>query len=150
MKKFFTLAQTKNKNMKTNAYLPEESPRNAAEHLYSFEKLSAWRLSREFTREIYALTMSFPGFERFGICSQIQRAAVSVTANLAEGSSRTSQRDKARFTQIAYGSLMEVLSLLYVAFDLNYITEQTLMKSKARASEIGYRMTALYKSQLNK
>lgn len=136
--------------MKTNAYLPEESPLNAAEHLYSFEKLSAWRLAREFTREIYALTIRFPSFEKFGICSQIQRAAVSVAANLAEGSSRTTKRDKARYTQIAYGSLMEVLSLLYVAFDLHYINEQTLTHSKARVSEIGYRMTALYKSQLNK
>jgi len=70
-------------------------------HLYPFEKLEIWRLSVEIATKIYAITTSFPGEEKFGIISQLRRAATSVSANLAEGASRLSNKDKARFFQIA-------------------------------------------------
>lgn len=82
---------------------------------FSFEKLEVWQLARKLTKEIYELTSSFPKSEHFNMVSQIRRAATSITCNIAEGSGRISGKDKARFTEIAYSSLIEVLSLLIVA-----------------------------------
>jgi len=93
------------------------------EHLYSFEKLRVWRDARVFIKKIYTISKAFPKEEQFGLIPQIRRAAVSIAANIAEGSSRTTKKDRAHFTQIAYGSLLEVLSHLYVALDLEYIKE---------------------------
>jgi four helix bundle protein len=62
-------------------------------HQYSFEKLRVWQRAREFVKRIYLLTIKFPKNEKFGIVSQLQRAAVSVSSNIAEGSSRTSGKD---------------------------------------------------------
>lgn len=64
---------------------------------YSFEKLDIWQLSIDFSTNIYQCTKDFPSEEKFGITNQIRRAANSVSANLAEGSSRLSNKDRARF-----------------------------------------------------
>ncbi len=76
------------------------------EHKYSFEKLDVWNDARKFVVDIYALTKLMPTEERFGLCSQIQRASVSIVSNIAEGTTRFSDKEKIRFIEIAYGSLM--------------------------------------------
>ena len=81
---------------------------------------------------------------------QIRRAAVSVAANLAEGSARTSAKDQAHFSQLSYSSLMEVLSHLYVAYDLQYLEESTFKELKGDASEIANKINALRNSQLKR
>ena len=86
--------------------------------LFPFEKLRVWQSAREFVKEIYFVTRSFPASEMYGLTSQLNRAAVSVAANLAEGSSRTSRKDQAHFSQLAYSSLMEVASLIILSVDL--------------------------------
>jgi len=63
-------------------------------HEYSFEKLRVWQRSREFVKQVYLLTRKFPDNERFGIVSQLQRASVSVSSNIAEGSLRKSGKDQ--------------------------------------------------------
>ena len=73
--------------------------------IYSFEKLDVWQKSRALIKGIYRLTESFPSDEKFGLTNQLRRAGVSVASNLAEGTSRASGRDQARFTQLSYGSL---------------------------------------------
>lgn len=88
---------------------------------YSFEKLKVWELSRTLVKEVYSLTKKFPDEEKFGLSNQLRRAVVSINSNLAEGSTRNSFKDKARFTEIAYGSLMEVLSQLILSLDLSYV-----------------------------
>ena len=91
------------------------------EYRYSFEKLRVWQNARKFVLDVYKITNNFPSHEKFGLVDQIRRAVVSVPANIAEGSSRLSAKDQAHFKNIAYSSLMEVLSHFYLALDLNYI-----------------------------
>lgn len=73
-------------------------------YLFSFEKLEVWNLAKELVKEIYILTKSFPAEERFGLISQMTRAAVSVASTIAEDSARISRKDQAHFSQIAYSS----------------------------------------------
>jgi four helix bundle protein len=75
---------------------------------YSFEKLEVWQLSRKLVKITYGLTNTFPVEEKFGIINQMRRAAISVSSNISEGSSRSSFKDQARFTVISYGSLIPI------------------------------------------
>ena len=92
------------------------------EQVYSFEKMEVWQLSRTFVTSIYKLVSSFPQEERYSLCDQIKRAAISVSSNIAEGCSRSSLKEQKHFIEIAYGSLMEVYCQLILAVDLNYIS----------------------------
>jgi four helix bundle protein len=94
-------------------------------HTYPFEKLIVWQRSRELNKQIYTITSKFPSEEKFGIVSQIRRAGISVSNNLAEGSARISPKEQARFSEISYSSLMEVLNLYLLAHDLNLINHST-------------------------
>lgn len=84
---------------------------------YSFEKLEVWQLSRKLTGKIYTLTSNFPESERFGMINQIRRAGISIPSNIAEGTSRNSFKEKIRFIEISYSSLMEVLNCLIICND---------------------------------
>jgi four helix bundle protein len=91
-----------------------------SDYKFPFEKLRVWQDARSWVKGIYLETRTFPADEKFGMTSQLNRAAVSGAANLAEGSSRTSPKDQAHFSQLAYGSLMESACLLILAEDLGY------------------------------
>ncbi|MCK4277721.1 MAG: four helix bundle protein [Desulfurellaceae bacterium] len=119
-------------------------------HEYSFEKLVVWQKARDFVSFIYEITKNFPKEEKYGLVDQIRRASVSIAANLAEGSSRTSKKDQAHFTQLAYSSLMEVLSHFYIALDISYITKDTFVKIKNQSYDLSNLLNALRNSQLNK
>jgi four helix bundle protein len=93
---------------------------------FRFEKLEVWQKARRINRVIYQLTRKFPREEMFAMTSQIRRASISVSSNLAEGSGRNSDRDFAHFLEQAYGSLMEVASTLFLGFDEGYATEADL------------------------
>lgn len=114
---------------------------------YSFEKLEVWKLGRKLSKEIYEITKYFPDDERFGLTSQIRRACISITSNIAEGSSRNSGKEQARFTEIAFGSLLEVLNQLIVAFDLEYLNEETLNKERALIDELANKLNKYKASQ---
>ncbi|TPG63766.1 four helix bundle protein [Hymenobacter nivis] len=92
----------------------------------SYSDLSVWLKSREMTKRVYELTRQFPKDELFGLTNQLRRAAVSVPSNIAEGCGRQHTKDTIQFLFIARGSLFEVETQLYLAHDLNYISEQTL------------------------
>lgn len=117
---------------------------------YSFEKLKVWHLSRAFVKEIYKITKEFPDHEKYGLTNQIRRATVSISANITEGSSRLSPKDKAHFYQIAYSSLTEVLNHLYLALDLDYITKEILEELKSKLFEISNKLNSLRNPQLKK
>ena len=78
--------------------------------MFNFEKLDVWNEAIEFADFVYSVTRTFPDEERFGLTNQMRRAAVSISSNIAEGSSRYSKPDFARFTELAIGSLFEVVS----------------------------------------
>jgi four helix bundle protein len=81
--------------------------------MFNFEKLDVWQEAIQFADLVYELTAGFPDEERFGLTNQMRRAAVSISSNLAEGSSRVSRTDFARFVEIATGSLFEVVFANY-------------------------------------
>lgn len=118
-------------------------------HTYSFEKLEAWHKAQQLTFDIYKITEAFPRSEMFGLTNQLRRCAVSVSSNIAEGSGRSTANDKARFTTIAYGSLMEVLNQILIANGLNYITNDRLNTMREKIEELGKLLTGLKKAQLN-
>src|SRR5574338_337882 len=96
--------------------MTEEHPR-----MFNFEKLATWQEAISFADLVYALARDFPDQERFGLTNQMRRAAVSISSNIAEGSSRTSRQDFARFVEIATGSLFEVVSQASIAFQRKMI-----------------------------
>ncbi|MEM9328261.1 MAG: four helix bundle protein [Bacteroidota bacterium] len=79
---------------------------------YAFEKLEVWQISRSLLKNIYNLTAKFPSEERFGFSSQLRRASLSVSSNIAECSTRRGSKEQACFYKIAFGSLVEVLNQL--------------------------------------
>ena len=83
--------------------------------MFGFEKLEVWQKAIELSDSVYALSRSFPNEERFGLTSQMRRSSVSIASNIAEGSGRGSNPDFARFVEIAYGSLMELITQLKIA-----------------------------------
>jgi four helix bundle protein len=82
---------------------------------FGFEQLTVWQKAIEFADLICDVTESLPRAERFGLTSQLRRAAVSVSSNLAEGSGRGSKKDFSRFVEIAFGSVCEVVSQTHLA-----------------------------------
>jgi four helix bundle protein len=89
--------------------------------LQSFEQLTAWRESQNLAVLIYKITRTFPKEEKFGITSQVRRAVSSVSANIAEGFGRYSQKDKLHFYTIVYGSLLETKNFIYLTKKLEFI-----------------------------
>jgi four helix bundle protein len=93
------------------------------QYTYGFEKMAVWQLARQTVKLIYLKTKNFPKEETFGITSQIRRAGVSICCNLAEGSARISSTDQHRFYEIAFGSAVEVVNLLIICCDLEYLSD---------------------------
>ena len=113
---------------------------------YSFEKLEVYAEARAFVKKIYCLSAQFPEHERYALTDQIRRAVVSITSNIAEGTSRTSNRDKAHFVEMAYGSLMEIVSQLQIAMDLSYVTQEQFEALQPTIEHISYKLYALRRS----
>ena len=119
----------------------------SARHEYPFEKLRVWQEARELTKAVYGMTATFPTHEVYGLTSQCNRAAVSVAANIAEGSARKSRKDQARFSQIAYGSLMELACLLLVCVDIDILSASAETKLRHHIEEVSAQLNALHRSQ---
>jgi len=117
-------------------------------YLFTFEKLEVWQESRRLSVDIYRLTQSFPDNEKFGLVSQLRRAAVSVASNLAEGSARLGGKEQARFSEISYASLMEVMCQLQISTDLGYITQPVLSELRIKVHGLSIRIQNLRISQL--
>ena len=115
---------------------------------YSFEKLLVWQKSKSLAVIVYKTTSDFPKEELFGMTSQMRRCSVSIASNLAEGSGRSSFKDKARFTEISYSSALELLNQLMIAVDLEYISEESYLKIRTEIEEITFMLDSLHKSQI--
>ncbi|MGD0897252.1 MAG: four helix bundle protein [Thermoguttaceae bacterium] len=92
----------------------------------NYRQLQVWQNGMELVRQIYRLTRTFPREEAFGLSSQLQRAAVSIPANIAEGHTRGTTKEFVRYVVIAHGSLAELETLLAVAQDLHYLDATTM------------------------
>ena len=118
------------------------------EYQFPFEKLRVWQDARAWVGEVYSLTDRFPSSEAYNLTAQLRRASVSVAANLAEGAGRTSAKDQAHFSQIAYGSLMESACLEILAADRGLIPPETLAAQREHVAALSNQINALRNSQL--
>ncbi len=114
--------------------------------MFKFEKLDVWQSAVEYADLIYTITQGFPAEERFGLTSQLRRSAVSVSSNIAEGSSRSSDTDMARFIEIAYGSLLESVSELVIGKRQRFLNNDMFGKAYKKAEHLakmlsGFRRT---------
>ena len=101
-------------------------------------------------RSIYELTKKFPESEKYRLTSQLNRAAVSIPTNLAEGSGRISKKDQAHFTHIAYSSLMECMNLLILAGDQNLLSVDALESQRSAIAGLSAQLNALHQSQIGR
>ena len=91
-----------------------------------YTDMEVWKSARELVKIVYGLTKGFPSDERFGLTNQMQRCSVSIPSNIAEGCGRQHTKDSVNFFFISRGSLYELETQLYLAFDLNYLNEENL------------------------
>jgi four helix bundle protein len=102
----------------------------------NFRQLDVWKKAHELTLEVYRLTSDFPNQERYGLTSQLQRASVSIGANLAEGCGRETDADFKRFVQMACGCACEVEYHLLLADDLSLLSDQVHIRLNENVNEI--------------
>ena len=110
---------------------------------FSFEKLIVWQKSRAFYKKLYEVTKLFPAEEKFGLVDQIRRAAISIASNIAEGSCRFSYKERERFLEIAYGSLMEVCCQIQLANDIQVLSDENFCLLKEDIREISLMLVSL-------
>ena len=113
---------------------------------FVFETLDVFQKVRQLVKDIYLLLENFPSFERYTLCDQIRRAAVSVPSNIAEGYGRFSLKERLHFIEISYGSLMEVYCQLSIANDLGFINSDNYETTKIKINEIAKMLYGLRKS----
>ena len=117
--------------------------------MFNFEKLEVWQKAIDFADLIYSETRAFPSDERFGLTNQLSRAAGSISSNIAEGSSRSSKSDFARFVEIATGSVFEVVLQAFIAHRQSFLSEDQFRKIYTDAEELSRMLSGLRKSLLS-
>ncbi len=115
--------------------------------MHRFKDLEIWKRSRIFCSKIYAETANFPENEKFGITNQLRRASVSIPSNIAEGSSRASNKDFSRFLEIANGSAYEIETQLLISNDLKFLESETVETLLNELEEI-VKMISKFRSTL--
>jgi len=104
--------------------------------MHNFKKLNIWVKSIALVKEVYMITKKFPKTEQYGLTSQMQRAAVSIPANIAEGSAKSSNKDFSRFLEFSLGSIYELETLAIISKELNYINEETFTSIDKQIQEV--------------
>jgi four helix bundle protein len=116
--------------------------------MFNLEKLEVWQKAIDFADIIYNETRAFPVEERFGLTNQLRRAAVSISSNIAEGSSRSSKSDFARFAEIAAGSVFQVVSQAFIAQRQSFWSEDQFRQVYAAAEQLSRMLSGLRESLL--
>lgn len=119
-----------------------------------YKRLDVWNEAHQLTMEIYKTTIAFPSEEKFGITSQIRRAAVSVPTNIAEGQGRSNNKEFINFLRISKGSASEVEYLIFLSYELGYLDRQIyfslLDKTQKILAMLNSLITSLQNYQKNK
>jgi carbamoyl-phosphate synthase large subunit len=116
----------------------------------SYKQLRVWQNGMELVRRVYRMTSSFPRQEAFGLSSQMQRAAVSIPANIAEGHTRGTTKEFLRYVTMSHGSLAELETMLLVALDLQYVNQKDHDKLTAICDLTGKMLDALRRALVKK
>jgi len=114
---------------------------------YAFEKLGVWHEAKELTKIVYSVTRKFSETEKFGLTSQLRRASVSICSNIAEGSARKTNKNKAHFTTIAFSSAVETLNQLIISSELGFISKQEYEKTRVQLESITNKLNSLRNHQ---
>jgi four helix bundle protein len=117
--------------------------------MFNFEKLDVWEKAIDFADLVYNQTRSFPADDHFGLTNQMRLAAVSVSSNITEGTSRMSEADFARFVEIAIGSVFEVISQSFIGRRRGFLSEESFRALYSAADEIGRMLSGLRKSLIS-
>ena len=112
-------------------------------YVFSFEKMRMWTDVKMYVKTVYGITKNYPHHETYGLQSQLQRAAVSVASNIAEGLSRKTDKEQLRFVEIAYSSLIETYAQLVISKELGYIEKSQLAQIKNEVFKISNQLNAL-------
>ena len=118
--------------------------------VYSFEKLECWQQARRLGVWTYTNTKGFPQEERFGIISQMRRAAISIASNIAEGTSRKTMKEQAHFSTISYSSTIELLNDLIISNDLLFLSDTQYQEGRELIEKQTLLIAGLRKSQQQK
>ncbi len=118
-------------------------------HIYSFEKLDVWKESIKLAIKTYKITDLLPSEEKFGLTSQMSRCSVSVSSNIAEGTSRLTQKDKAHFMTIEYSFAIELLNQAIISKELQFISNKNYLDLRQDIESITNKINALRKHFLN-
>ena len=110
---------------------------------FGFRDLRVYQTSRDLVKTIYSVLAAYPSNEQYALCDQLRRASVSVPSNIAEGMSRSSDKEKAHFIEISYGSLMEVLCQMEISKELNYVTEEQMKDIENQITIIAKQLSKL-------
>lgn len=113
------------------------------ERKFSFEGLDVYGTARLLVRDVYRLQHKFPKYETYALGDQIRRSSSSITSNIAEGSGRSSFKEKSHFIEIAYGSLMEAFSQLQIAQDLGYVSQEDVDKIRPQFIDVAKMLSGL-------
>jgi four helix bundle protein len=116
--------------------------------MFNFEKLDVWQKAIDFADFVYSVTRAFPDNERFGLTNQMRRAAVSISSNIAEGSSRSSRPDFARFIELSSGSLYEVVSQATIGKRQKFLSEEHYSRLYRACEEQSKMLSRLRRSLL--
>ena len=112
-------------------------------HIFSFEKLEVWKEAIKLAVKTYNTTGLFPLEEKFGLTSQMRRCSVSVSSNIAEGTARLTNKDKAHFMTMAYSSPIELLNQSIISKELNFISEENYLDIRKDIESITNKINAL-------
>lgn len=113
---------------------------------FSFKNLEVWKVSKSFAKDVYELTSTFPQDERYGLTSQLRRAAVSVMSNIAEGAGRKHKKEFVQFLYLARGSLNETVAQLEISLEFGYLDQNALDLVEEKAERINQMLWKLSKS----
>jgi four helix bundle protein len=116
------------------------------EFTFPFEHLEIWKRAKLFVVEVYKISSRFPKEERYGLTSQVRRAAVSVCSNISEGSARLSKKEQAYFIQTSYGSLMEAICQLDLAKELGFVASEELKMLRMDAGHLARMINAYHRN----
>lgn len=118
--------------------------------MHNYKELKIWIKTRELVKEIYLITEKFPQEEKFGLTSQIRRAVISISSNIAEGSGKSSDREFNRYLEIAYSSAFELESQIILSEDLSFISNRVSTEILSQVQQIQKMIYSFSKTIINK